>query len=262
MKIGKVSVLLVACATAPAYAQTSAQGSAQIPAQVTDWGGAPMCDTTNLDRTRNVFTVIGPAPGANQQCFIHVVPREQAAGPGQMVEGDYRITLSGGAGGGGGGVDRGSAGHRAADAVPGQVDQHLNPGMYRLTIGTGGPGGIGCTNVTRGQDGGPTGISDATTGAVVAGVPRAEYYVRTIRSDTAVAGTQPARTPVAATQRAAQTPSSAAGAGTRALSPPLNAPLNPPLSLVAAGGAGGPGGVNCGPGGAGGHGFISIRPAS
>jgi hypothetical protein len=208
MKTGKLALLLLAIVAAPAYAQTTT---------------APMCDTTNLDRTHNVFTIVGPvaANQANQQCFIHVVARDQSPGPGQMVEGSYRITVSGGAGGGGGGIENGTAGQTAANAVPATVTQQLDPGMYRLTIGSGGLGGAGCRNVTRGEDGAPTSISNTTTGAVVAGFPRAEYYARNYHSDTTLATARPVRAPAAVAAAAAT--SSVAGAGAA------------PVNLVAAG---------------------------
>ncbi len=232
MKIGKTALVLTACMAAPAYAQTSAL----------------MCDTTNLDRTRNVFTIAGavPANAANQQCFIHVVAKDQPVGAGQLAEGDYQITISGGAGGGGGGTEHGTAGYKAPDAIPSSLRAHLDPGMYRLTIGTGGMGGSGCRNVTRGEDGAPSSLSNANTGALIAGFPRAEYYARAYRSDTTLATARPVRAPAPI----AVAPSSAAGAG---------APVA--VNMVAAGGLGGPGGDHCGPGGPGNHGFIAIHPA-
>lgn len=234
-RAGTLALLLAGCAAAPAWSQTT----------------GVLCDTSGMDRTRNVFTIVGATgTDSSMQCFINVIPKESGQPVnGQIYEGNYTITLSGGAGGGGGGSEGAAAGQKAPDAVPTQVQQHLAPGMYRLTLGTGGRGGAGCRNATRGEDGAPTSISNSATGALVAGFPRAEYYGRTYHSDSTLATARPpqgGKQSIALAAAPAQ--SSAAGAGS-------------PQRLVAVGGAGGPGGANCGPGAPGGNGFISLQPA-
>src|SRR5262245_57892725 len=112
MRIGtKLALLLLGCAAAPAYAQSTSN----------------MCDTSNLDRARNVFTIVNPTNADNQQCFIHVVGKGEAAGPGQLAEGNYRITLSGGGGGGGGGIDGKAAGAPGKPGGMGTVTSNLTP---------------------------------------------------------------------------------------------------------------------------------------
>ncbi len=64
---------------------------------------------------------------------------------------------------------------------------NLTPGVYRLTIGTGGRGGIACPAARgepnlealpggRGEDGNPTGIADAYSGKTIAGFPDAQNW--------------------------------------------------------------------------------------
>lgn len=177
MKARTCALVFLGCASVPAFAQDS----------------VPQCAVTNFDQSRNVFTVINePYPGfVNQQCFLTVVPRQPIplGTPGSglpllreypaplMVEGNYVITLSGG-GGGGGSTEEGGGGG-GAGAAPSQTTQYLSPGIYRLTIGTGGQGGVACIttqNGGRATDGNPTSISEAYSGQTIAGFPRAEYW--------------------------------------------------------------------------------------
>lgn len=233
--------------------------AAALPASAQSGGD---CMVTNLDRAKSAFTITNPSPNAvNQQCFITVVPKDQAAAPGApgapLVEGNYVISLSGGGGGGGGG---GSAGDGApgAPAPQSQTTQYLAPGTYRVTIGAGGMGGLGCTADTGGQhgwDGNPTSVSNAHSGQHVAGFPRAEYWVAT------APGVAPASASVGATAPRRQQTSAAAGSGVP--QPVRGAAAG---EVVAAdfglGGSGGRGGQTCNNGATGMPGFISIRPAS
>jgi hypothetical protein len=159
------------------------------------------CGTTNFDSSRNMYTIINPTPGmATQQCFITVVPKQSWTGgtPGlstsQLVEGNYEITLSGAGGGGGGGGagDTEHDRHQRAEAgggsggygaVPFTTVRYLNPGVYRLTIGSGGQGGMAGTGGERiasgggrGADGAPTSLSNAYSGETVAGFSGAESW--------------------------------------------------------------------------------------
>jgi hypothetical protein len=248
MKSGKLAhplaFLVLAAAALPASAQS---------------GGD--CMVTNFDRAKNAFTIASPSPNAvNQQCFIHVVPKGEAgaAAPGtpgsQLVEGNYVISLSGGGGGGGGGGSSGD-GAPGAPAPQSQTTQHLAPGTYRVTIGAGGMGGMGCTAEMGGQhgwDGNPTSLSNAHTNQHIAGFPRAEYWVATAPgiASASVGSTAPVR----------ERTSAAAGSGIRQ---PVRSAA--PGDVMAAdfgnGGRGGRGGQVCAHGVPGEPGFISIRPA-
>ena len=170
MKTAKVALIIAGCAAIPAFAQS----------------GTPMCGVTNFDASRGLFTITSPAPGGNlnQQCFVTVVSKaEWAGGPpnlarSELVEGNYEISASGG-GGGGGGSARSARGYDGADAIPLKHTRYLTPGVYRLTIGTGGPGGQACLAEDqggRGGDGAPTSLSEAYTGQTIAGFPRAESW--------------------------------------------------------------------------------------
>lgn len=142
----------------------------------------PQCGMTNFDQGRNVFTIRNPAAGTvNQQCFITVYPR--GAMPSQakqdpasyFVEARYDIQLSGGGGGGGGGAPRNQGGGGGgAGAAPSQTVQYLSPGLYKMTIGTGGDGG----KASGGQveDGNPTSLTHAYTGQLIAGFAGADVW--------------------------------------------------------------------------------------
>jgi len=176
MKTAKLTLMFLACAAAiPAFAQNTTDSA---------------CGMTNFDRNGNRFTIVNPASGmATQQCFITVVPKQEWTGgapdpaSSQFVEGNYQVALSGGGGGGGGGAgstnERKSAkgGDGGSGAVPAAAVRYLKPGVYRLTIGSGGQGGAsGESNGGRGEDGAPTSLSNADTGETVAGFPNAENW--------------------------------------------------------------------------------------
>jgi len=164
MKSGKFALALLTCATTSVFAQDS-----------------PQCGPANFDQGRDIFTVVNPASGAvNQQCFLTVQPSGAA---GRYTEGNYEILVSGGGGGGGGGAgdDRsaGGGGQGGAGAVPARSTRYLKPGVYRLTMGTGGQGGPASARQGHGgnaADGNPTGIAEAYTGETIAGFPRAEQW--------------------------------------------------------------------------------------
>ena len=172
MKTAKYTLMFLACAAAiPAFAQNTMGSN---------------CGTTNFDRDGNRFTVVSPSGTANQQCFITVVPKQSWTGgapdlaSSQLVEGNYEVALSGGGGGGGGGAghdNKRATGQNGDGAVPLGTVRYLKPGVYRLTIGSGGQGGApGASNGQSGADGAPTSLSDANSGETVAGFPRAEYW--------------------------------------------------------------------------------------
>ena len=147
-------------------------------------GATPLCGSTNFDESRNAFTIKEPAADAvNQQCFITVyysgnVPFEARQSPGSyIVEGTYDIELSGGGGGGGGGAAKeGAGGGGGAGAAPLRTVQYLSPGVYKLTIGTGGQGGSANGGWT--SDGNPTSITNAYTGQLIAGFQGADVWLQ------------------------------------------------------------------------------------
>ncbi len=182
----RLALLCVAVASVPAFAQNTTDSR---------------CGTTNYDRSRDVYTITNTSPGTvTQQCFITVVPKSAWTGgmpdlsTSQLVEGNYEITLSGGGGGGGGGAGGerehgitevgvgGRGGKGGKGAVPVTVSRYLNPGVYRLTIGLGGRGGMAGSGGHmdsgggHGIDGGPTNLSDASTDLTIAGFPGAESW--------------------------------------------------------------------------------------
>lgn len=175
---------LAAAASAPVFAQNTTDSR---------------CGTTNYDSSRDMYTITSPTPGtATQQCFITVVPKTSWTGgmptlaSSQMVEGNYEITVSGGGGGGGGGAgsvteqnrtELGAGGSGGYGAIPSTTVRYLNPGVYRVTIGSGGHGGMpgsGGERVAsgggRGVDGGPTSVSNAYSNETIAGFAGAESW--------------------------------------------------------------------------------------
>jgi len=172
----RLALLCLATASAPAFAQSA----------------TPECAANNYDHTLNGFTVINPAAGAvNQQCYFTVHASTpvadqsgQYAAP-NLVAGTYIIDLVGGGGGGGGGAakDQGGGGG-GAGAAPARSVNYLAPGVYKMTIGTGGYGGA--ANGGRTGDGNPTSLTNATTGQLIAGFAGADVWTQ--RSVAAVDG--------------------------------------------------------------------------
>ena len=226
---------LAAAASAPVFAQNTTDSR---------------CGITNYDSSRDMYTITNPTLGtATQQCFITVVPKQSWMGgvpnlsTSQLVEGNYEITLSGGGGGGGGGagesegkhhrMDAGAGGSGGYGAVPITTVRYLAPGVYRLTIGAGGQGGMAgrsgehmATGGVRGVDGGPTSLAKANTNETVAGYAGAESWN----------GTYPLR--AVGSYAGAEAPSGQSGAS---------------------GSGGGAGGMTVGsPGSAGGNGYIKL----
>jgi hypothetical protein len=168
----RLALLCFAATTVPALAQNA----------------SPQCASTNFDQIHNTFTIVNPAAGAvNQQCFITVnssrtMPRQAERSPASyLVEGNYIIELSGGGGGGGGGSSRDEGGGGGgAGAAPSRTVQYLAPGVYKLTIGTGGTGGS--ANGGRTNYGNPTSITNANTGQLIAGFQGADVWKQRSRA--------------------------------------------------------------------------------
>jgi outer membrane protein OmpA-like peptidoglycan-associated protein len=162
----RLALLCLAAASAPAFAQS----------------GSPMCGTTNFDQTQGAFTIVNAAQGVvNQQCFIVVypsgaVPPEAQQHPGSyLVEGKYMIDLvGGGGGGGGGGSHMQGGGGGGAGAAPSRTVQYLAPGVYKLTIGTGGEGGSAYGGPTGA--GNPSSLTNVYTGQLIAGFAGADTW--------------------------------------------------------------------------------------
>ena len=176
----RLALLCMAATAAPAIAQNA----------------SPMCGATNLDQSRNIFTIMNPAAGAvNQQCYLTVYPAGAMPDMARqypssyLAEGRYLIELSGGGGGGGGGGstnqgnskpnDQGGGGG-GAGAAPSRTFQYLSPGVYKLTIGTGGFGGSG--NGGRTGAGNPTSLTNVGTGQVIAGFAGADVSSQQTRA--------------------------------------------------------------------------------
>jgi len=174
MKTARMTLMFLACAAAiPAFAQNTTDSR---------------CGMTNYDSNRNIFTIVNSNPGTpNQQCFITVVPKQSWTGgvpdlsSSQLVEGNYEIALSGGGGGGGGGTERVGGGDGGASAIPFTTVRYLQPGVYRLTLGSGGQGGA--PNGGHGGDGAPSSLSNANSAELVAGFPGAESWNGTYASN-------------------------------------------------------------------------------
>lgn len=170
----RLAILCLAISSAPAFAQNLV---------------AP-CGPANFDQSRNVFTAVNPAPDSvNQQCLLTIYPRGTVSNQTRQypafypTEGSYIIELSGGGGGGGGGAakDQGGGGG-GAGAAPSRSTVYLNPGVYKLTIGTGGDGGS--PNGGRTEAGNPTSLTHANTGELVAGFPGADVWNQVSRAAT------------------------------------------------------------------------------
>ena len=170
----RLALLCLAVTSAPAFAQNLV---------------AP-CGPANFDQSRNVFTAVNPAPDSvNQQCLLTIYPRGTASDQTRQypafypTEGSYIIELSGGGGGGGGGAakDQGGGGG-GAGAAPSRSVQYLNPGVYKLTIGTGGDGGSANGGLT--EAGNPTSLTNANTGELIAGFPGADVWSQRSRAAT------------------------------------------------------------------------------
>jgi hypothetical protein len=162
----RMALLVLASTSAPAFAQD-----------------IPQCAAL-FDSNQNFFSANNaPADAINRQCFLTVMPKDGPASLAgfpnlatypspQLMEGTYEIVLSGGGGGGGAGGFLTSGGG-GAGAVPSKTSQYLTPGVYKLTLGTSGKGGV---NGGAGGDGNPTSITKAYTNELVAGYGGADMY--------------------------------------------------------------------------------------
>lgn len=170
MRNNRLTLISLACAMAPAFAQNA----------------LPNCESANFDRAQKLFTVINPATNAvNQQCLLTVHARQTPAVSTQfpepyLLEGDYAVDMSGGGGGGSGGDARnGGGGGGGAGATPYKTKVYLAPGVYKLTIGTGGHAVSKATAKDSSRlfgDGNPSSLTRAATGELVAGFLGADTW--------------------------------------------------------------------------------------
>ena len=177
----RLALLCLATASVPGFAQSA----------------SPMCGTTNYDQAHHAYTIVNAAARTvNQQCFVTVypsgaVPDQARQDPNSYIaEGKYIIELVGGGGGGGGGAgakgNSGEGGGGGAGAAPSRTVQYLSPGVYKLTIGTGGYGGAAHGGHTG--DGNPSSLTNAETGQLVAGFAGADVWTQKSEAAGSAAG--------------------------------------------------------------------------
>ncbi len=158
----------------------------------------PNCFATHYDKERGLFTIKNDVGNAvNQQCLLTVGPRGDVESASRLTAGRYRVYLSNGGGGGaggslqgssfGGGEGGGGGGGGGAGSAEIQATVILTEGVYKLTIGAGGPGGSACQPVPGygggpGWPGSPSNMVRVATGEVVIGTPGADTYVRPTRA--------------------------------------------------------------------------------
>lgn len=191
--------IMIVCGFTPAFAQA-----------------LPPCSASNYDAGRDLFTPdknnssidfdhpVG-SQLVNQQCLLTVVPRDGSERPrsdsgsqtrkvlssnGTVAEGRYVVFLSNGGDGGSGGSARpeggigGGGGGGGAGAAQVRQEILLTPGVYKLTLGAGGPGGRACRGTfggSPGWGGSPTNMVRLSDGQTVAGAAGADTWQRPTR---------------------------------------------------------------------------------
>ncbi len=186
MKLTKLALSLLVgvgtgCTTAP-------------PAPPVSLSDLPNCFNTNYDKAQGLFTMKGAVGNpVNQQCLLTVRSRRVAASATGLTAGRYRVYLANGGGGGAGGTLQvsgstgGGGGGGGAGAAETQATINLTEGVYKLTIGAGGPGGTAC-HPDAGFGGGPGWVGSPSnmvrlaTGEVLIGTPGADSYTRPTRA--------------------------------------------------------------------------------
>ena len=154
----------------------------------------PDCFNSNYDARLDLFTILNAVQGpVNQQCLLTVGPRGGAAPASGLRAGSYVVHLSGGGGGGAGGTWQGErggggAGGGGAGAREIRTTVNLTEGVYKLTIGAGGPGGNACVLAPfyigggPGWPGSPSSMVRVATGELIAGMSGADAYRRPSRA--------------------------------------------------------------------------------
>ena len=199
MKIIKLTLAVlaaIACgSTTSAFAQPAAKTAS-----------LPNCFDTNYDAERRLFTIKNTASKpANQQCLLTIGPTSGEAQPTRLAAGGYTVYLANGGGGGGGGTlltpnraggtggGGGGGGGGGAGSEETTARINLTDGVYKLTIGAGGPGGGACQKPRMGQGpgfpggpgwlGSPSNMIRVATGEVVMGSAGADTYTRPARAE-------------------------------------------------------------------------------
>lgn len=167
--------------------------------------GMPDCIAGNYDATRHLFTLRNPKPDQpSQQCELTVSAPGEPASATRIPAGRYVINLSDGSDGGAGGTLRaasvrgGGGGGGGAGAHELQRVVDLVEGVYKLTLGAGGPGGSACMRTpTMLFPGGPGWLGSTSslvrlaTAEVIIGSGNAEKYLRpSKRGNERLAGNQ------------------------------------------------------------------------
>jgi hypothetical protein len=182
MKISTLTLALMACI---------GSGCANVPsAPQVATSGLPNCFDSNYDARLDLFTIRNAdASTASQQCVLVVGPSGDAVSPSRLAAGSYTIFLANGGGGGAGGGQTGGGGG-GAGAREERATVALAEGIYKLTIGAGGPGGAACADFRTvtfpggpGWAGSPSNIIRVATGEVILGTPGADTYARPSRSE-------------------------------------------------------------------------------
>ena len=151
----------------------------------------PDCLVSNYDPARHLFTLKNPRPDEpNQQCLLTVGPRGRAGSELSLSAGRYLVNLSDGGAGGTLQDVNGGGGGGGAGARELQREVLLTEGVYKLTIGAGGPGGNPCIPTPNmvfsggpGWLGSPSSLVNVATGEVLIGTPGADTYVRPKKRD-------------------------------------------------------------------------------
>lgn len=151
----------------------------------------PDCLARNYDITRHLFTLRNPKPDEpSQQCLLTVSAPGEPGSATRIPAGRYVINLSDGGDGGAGGTlraasVRGGGGGGGAGARELQRVVDLVEGVYKLTLGAGGPGGSACMRTPTmvfpggpGWLGSPSSLVRAATGEVIIGNGNADKYTR------------------------------------------------------------------------------------
>ena len=169
------------------------------PAPSVALSNLPNCFDSNYDKERSLFTIKSDTGNpVNQQCLLTVGPQAYPGSQPALVSGrNYRVYLSNGGGGGGGGSLQalrpagagvgGGGGGGGAGAAEMQTTVNLAEGVYKLTLGGGGPGGTYCkpgAGISGGPGwvGSPSSMIRVATGELVIGTPGADTYKRVTRA--------------------------------------------------------------------------------
>ena len=198
MKIIKLTFAVLAGIACGSTASVSAQPAAKT-------ASLPNCFDTNYDAERRLFTIKNAvSKPANQQCLLTIGPATGDARAARLAAGGYTAYLANGGGGGGGGTLQtpnraagtggggGGGGGGGAGSAETTARLNLSDGVYKLTIGAGGPGGSACQRPRQAQGqgfgggpgwlGSPSNIVRVATGEVLMGTFGADAYVRPTRA--------------------------------------------------------------------------------